>query len=91
MKYPLHQAPRVSQEDVYNAIKSETYTVLPSGRITICELVLDNGFSVIGKSGVCFLENNIPEEGKKIAYKNALNEVWAYLGFRLLEQEMHKG
>ena len=43
-------APRVTPEQVEAAIIGETYTVLPNGRTTVCQLTLDNGFTVEGMS-----------------------------------------
>jgi len=67
-------------------IVGETYTVLPSGRVTVCELTLKNGFTVRGESGVVFIENNIPEYGRQVAREAAAREIWPLLGFRLRDQ-----
>jgi len=80
------QAPRVTMDDVNAEIVGETYTVLPSGRVTVCELTLKNGFTVRGESAVVFIENNVPETGREVARKNAVDQIWQLLGFRLREQ-----
>ena len=41
--FPIGGAPRVSMEDVLAEIVGESYTVLPSGRVTVC--VIRNGSS----------------------------------------------
>lgn len=84
--YPQGQAPKVTIEDVNAEIVGETYTVLPSGRVTVCELTLRNGFTVRGESAVVFIENNVPETGRQVARTNAVNQIWQLLGFRLREQ-----
>lgn len=84
--YPQGQAPKVTIEDVNAEIVDETYTVLPSGRVTVCELTLRNGFTVRGESAVVFIENNVPETGRQVARTNAVNQIWQLLGFRLREQ-----
>lgn len=77
---------RVTIEDVQAAIKSETYTVLPDGRTTICQLTLDNDFTVDGKSACVAKENFNEELGNKYARENAVEKVWQFLGFRLADK-----
>lgn len=76
-------APRVTLEQVEAAIVDETYTVLPDGRTTICQLTLDNGFTVEGSSACVSKENFNAELGNKYSRERAVNEVWKMLGFRL--------
>lgn len=79
-------APSVTREQIDAAIAGETYTVLPDGRTTICQLTLYNGFSVIGKSACVSAANFDAEMGRQIARTNAVNELWQLLGFRLAEE-----
>lgn len=51
--------------------------------LTICVLVLANGFSVHGVSACADRKNFDPEIGKRIARANAKSHVWAHLGFEL--------
>ena len=80
------QAPRVTMDEVNAQIVGETYTVLPSGRVTVCELTLKNGFTVRGESAVVFIENNVPQIGREIARKNAVDQIWPLLGYQLREE-----
>lgn len=84
----MSDAPRVTLADVNAAIVGETYTVLPNGRTTVCQLTLDNGFTVEGQSACVSIENFNAEIGNKIARDNAVNEVWKLLGFRLADKLM---
>ena len=88
--FPIGGAPRVTMEAVLAEIVDETYTVLPSGRVTVCEITMRNGFTVRGESGVVFIENNIPELGRKYARERAVEQIWQLLGFRLRDQEWLK-
>ena len=54
--------------------------------LTICVLVLKNGFTVIGKSACASPENYDAEIGHKIARENARNEIWALEGYLLKER-----
>lgn len=76
---------KVSIEDVNNAIFSETYTVLPNGRTTICQLTLfcEDGFTVEGTSSVVDKNNFNEELGNKFSRERALDQVWLLLGFKL--------
>lgn len=76
-------APRVTLEQVEAAIVGETYTVLPNGRTTVCQLTLDNGFTVEGMSACVSIENFNAELGNKYSRQRAVDQVWQLLGFRL--------
>lgn len=79
-------APRVTLKEVEDSVISETYTVLPNGRTTVCQLTLYNGFTVEGLSAAVSIENFDAEIGNKIAKQNAVKEVWQLLGFRLADK-----
>ncbi len=80
------KAPRVTLDDVKAEIVGETFTVLPGGRVTVCELTLKNGFTVRGESAVVFIENFNAEIGRRIARENAIEKIWPLLGFRLRDE-----
>lgn len=79
-------APRVTIEQVNAAIIDESYTVLPDGRTTVCQLTLDNGFTVEGTSACVSKENFNAELGNKYSRERAIGEAWKMLGFRLADQ-----
>lgn len=79
----MSNAPRVTPKDVEAAIVGETYTVLPNGRTTVCQLTLDNGFTVEGMSACVSIENFNTELGNKYSRQRAVDQVWQLLGFRL--------
>ena len=78
--------PRVTPSEVEAAIVSESYTVLPNGRTTICQLTLDNGFTVEGSSACVSIENFDAVKGNSCARERAIDKVWAHLGFRLADR-----
>jgi hypothetical protein len=52
--------------------------------VTICVLVLRNGFKVVGvNNGPVDHGNFCPEMGRKCAYDNALDQLWPVLGYQL--------
>lgn len=81
-------APRLTPADIDAAIIGETFTVLPSGRTTICELTLRNGYTVRGESSCVSIENFDRELGEKISRQDAKSKVWQLEGY-LLRQRLH--
>lgn len=51
--------------------------------LTVCVLVLKNGFTVVGKSACASPENYNKELGIKIARANAREQIWALEGYAL--------
>lgn len=51
--------------------------------LTFCVLVLRNGFTVTGESACASPENFDTEIGRKIARQNAVQKIWALMGYEL--------
>lgn len=82
-------APRVELDKLKDLIVKEEFTVLPSGRTTVCELTLRNGFTVRGDSSVVSRENFNEELGRKISRQKARDQVWPLEAY-LLTQRLHE-
>lgn len=54
--------------------------------LSICILVMRNGFTVIGKSAPASPENFNAELGKKFAYEDAVRQLWPLMGFSLRDK-----
>lgn len=54
--------------------------------LTICVLVMQNGFTVIGKSAPASPENFDPEKGNRFAYEDAIKQLWPLEGYALRER-----
>lgn len=80
-------APKVTLDEVLAAIKTTTYTLLPNGRTTVCQITCDNGFSVEGLSACVNIENYDQEIAEHLSYERAVNELWGHLGFRLADRQ----
>jgi hypothetical protein len=52
-------------------------------RLTVCVLVLQNGFVILGQSASATAENFDPEIGQKFARVDAVNQMWPLLGYEL--------
>jgi hypothetical protein len=81
---------KVTMDRILGKIVSETYTILPSGKVMVCELMLENGFSVRGEAAVVSKENFNEEIGRNISKENAINSIWQLEGY-LLQEELYKG
>lgn len=54
--------------------------------LSICILVMKNGFTVIGKSAPASPENFNAELGKQYAYEDAVRQLWPLMGFALRDR-----
>lgn len=93
-------APRVSLQSMKDKIAGEFFftagealTALnmpalpPTELLTVCILVMKNGFSIIGKSAPASPENFNAELGRKLAYEDAIRQLWPLEGY-LLRSEL---
>lgn len=76
-------APRLTPESIDATIVDTTYTVLPSGKVMVCEITLVNGFTVRGDAAVVSKENFNQEIGERISFKNARDKIWELEGYLL--------
>ena len=81
---------RVTEEQIEAKIKDKKFTVLEDGKTTICNLYLENGFTVRGESACVDPANFDKELGEKIAYENAKDIIWLLEGY-LLQQKLYEG
>ena len=58
----------------------------PLELLTVCVLVLKNGFTVTGESACASPANFNAEIGRRIAREHAVNKIWPLLGFRLRDK-----
>lgn len=73
-------------DDIERKIKGKRFTVLEDGRTTICNIYLENGFTVRGESACVNPENYDEEIGKRISFENAKKKIWALEGYLLQER-----
>lgn len=77
-------APRVTKEQIDKRIAATTFTRIAE-TVTICQIVLDNGYSVRGESACVNPANYNQEIGERFAHDNAYNKLWPLFGFLLAE------
>jgi hypothetical protein len=83
-------APRLSPEKINAVIMDETFTMLPSGKCMVCEISLENGFTVRGESACVDKRNFDMEIGRKISREDARRKIWGFEAY-LLQQRLHDG
>jgi hypothetical protein len=54
--------------------------------LTLCVLVMDNGFTVLGKSAPASPQNFNAELGRRFAYEDAVRQLWPLMGFALRDK-----
>ena len=87
-KLAASPAPRVTAEYMQSRIAETTFTRF-TDTVTICNIRLDNGYSVRGESACVSPANYNQEIGEKIAYDAAFNKLWPLFGFLLAEKLMN--
>lgn len=76
-------APRLTPAHIDKQIVAEAYHVFPGTTLTVCALTLGNGFIVTGESASASPQNFDADLGRKIAFDNARNKIWAFEGYAL--------
>lgn len=94
-------APRISLKNIEDAIiarydltadkaiGADAPTIAPLKLLSICILVMKNGFTVVGKSAPASPENFNAELGRKFAYEDAIRQLWPLMGFSLRDRLAH--
>lgn len=77
---------KVTLESIINKIVGEMYLVLPDGRTTVCMLTMQNGYTVKGMSACVDASNFDMNIGRKIAFEDAIRQIWPLEGYLLAER-----
>lgn len=81
---------KMENSDLESRIKSCTFTILPSGKTTVCELTLQNGFSVVGTSSCLDVKNFDKELGEKCALKDAKRKAFDLVAYEMQTEISNK-
>lgn len=92
-------APRVQLKDIEDAIAEKYFATgdvvmqnvaVPENHpltiLTLCVVVMKNGFTVIGKSAPASLFNFNADLGRKFAYEDAIRQLWPLMGYALRDK-----
>lgn len=96
-------APRVSLSDIERKIDEKHFVTgaqaleavagklnddHPLNFLTMCFPIMDNGYMVVGKSAPASAQNFNKDLGQKLAYEDAVRQVWPLMGFVLRDRFM---
>lgn len=79
-------APRLTPALIDAAIVGEQFWQPTGTTVTVCALMLRNGFVVIGESAAASPENFDQAIGQRIARDNARAKIWALEGYLLRDK-----
>jgi hypothetical protein len=93
------KAPRVALADIEAAVQGRYHftglDAVPGGHpshdeglklLSLCILVMRNGFMVVGKSAPASPANFNADLGKKLAYEDCIRQLWPLMGFALRDR-----
>ena len=83
-------APRLTPEYIDDCIISDEYHVFKDSCMTVCCLILRNGFSVAGYSSCVSPENFDAGLGVELSYRDARDKIWQLEGYLLKTQLMNR-
>ena len=81
------RAPRVTEESINAKIDHHSFLAVPMGptKVTVCFILMRNGFVFVGKSAAVSPENHNAKLGECYAYDDAYRQIWAHEGYLLRE------
>jgi hypothetical protein len=82
---------RISLDSMVAEIDQELFispSIIP--HMTLCVIVLKNGFALVGKSAPADAGNYDKELGRKFAKEDAIRQAWPLFAFSLRDK-LHKG
>jgi hypothetical protein len=77
-------APKITLADIKAKVAHAEYFC--HGLLTICILTLRNEYKIVGKSAPASPDNFDPAVGERLAYEDALRQIWPLEGYLLREQ-----
>lgn len=86
---PKHRT-AVSLNDIQGKVKKTVYTVLPDTTTTVCQLFMENGYTIIGTSGCVDPTKFNKALGEKYSYEDAINKAWPLEGYLLAEEILQR-
>jgi len=80
-------APRLTPDHINSQIVASQFCVFDNTTVTVCCLILKNGFTVTGESACASPENFDEDIGRRLAFDNAREKIWQLEGY-LLRNEL---
>jgi len=82
------RGPRITEGDIRAKIDCHSFHEEHIGatKITVCFILMRNGFVFVGKSAAASPENHNAKIGEHYAYDDAFRQIWAHEGYLLREK-----
>jgi hypothetical protein len=80
-------APRLTPDHINSQIVASQFCVFDNTTVTVCCLILKNGFTVTGESACASPANFDEDIGRRLAFDNAREKIWQLEGY-LLRNEL---
>lgn len=64
-------------------IKDKKFLIIPDTTVTICSLLIENGYTVRGESACVDKRNFNMAIGEKLTYEDAIRKLWPLEGYLL--------
>jgi hypothetical protein len=82
------RAPRVTEESIRAKIDCHSFHVenIGAAKVTVCFILMRNGFVFVGQSAAASPENHDTKIGEYYAYDDAFRQIWAHEGYLLREK-----
>lgn len=77
---------KVTLDRIKAKIIKEDYVLMPDGRTTICQLTMQNGFTIRGEASCVDISNFDAAFGRSLAYEAAVDAIWPFEGYLLAEE-----
>jgi hypothetical protein len=82
---------KVTVSDLNAKVSHATYDLMPDGRTTVCQITLQNGYTVLGTSACVARSEYNQALGEKYAYEKAFEQIWALEGYLLRQRRFEAG
>jgi hypothetical protein len=82
---------RITVADMQAKVKSSTYTRLPDSTTTVCQITLENGYTLVGTSACVDPAKFNQALGEQYAYEKAFNQLWDLEGYLLKQRRFEAG
>lgn len=74
--------------NIFHEVADADMVHAAGGVLTVCLLVTRNGFTIVGKSAPASPENFNADLGCRLAYEDAIRQLWPLMGYEL-RQRLH--
>lgn len=85
-RFDLNAYDAVASTVGFEVHRDGTSAYQPLRLLSVCILVMENGFTVVGTSACASPENFNAELGKNLAYEHAIRQLWPLFGFALRDK-----